>query len=160
MDWSGGYYPGWSNPITKEVIWYALTYKWILAQKLGIPMKQFIDHMKLKKKEDQSADTLVLLRKGNKILKGRNMEIKYGAETEGKATQRLPHLWIHPIYNHQTQTLLWMPTEPDMTVSWERLPVPNKYRSGCSQSSIGRSTGSPMKELEKAPKKLKGFTAP
>jgi hypothetical protein len=25
---------------------------------------------------------------------------------------------------------------------------------------IGRSTGSPMKELEKIPKKLKGFAAP
>ena len=35
--------------------------------------------------------------------------------------------------------------------------VPGKYRSGCSQSSIGRSTGSPMKELEKGPKELKGF---
>ena len=31
------------------------------------------------------------------------------AETEGKAIQRLPHLGIHPIYSHQTQTLLWMP---------------------------------------------------
>ena len=36
---------------------YALTDKWILAQKLGIPKIQFTDHMKLKKKEDQSVDT-------------------------------------------------------------------------------------------------------
>ena len=35
-----------------------------------------------------------------------------------------------------------------------------KYRSGCSQLSIGRSTGSPKKELEKVPKELKGFAAP
>jgi hypothetical protein len=35
---------------------YALTDKWILAQKLGIPKIQFTDHMKLKKKEDQSVD--------------------------------------------------------------------------------------------------------
>jgi hypothetical protein len=35
-----------------------------------------------------------------------------------------------------------------------------KYRSGCSQLSIGQSTGSPMKELEKVPKELKGFAAP
>jgi len=34
--------------------------------------------------------------------------------------------------------------------------VPGKYRSGCSQSSIGWNTGPLMKELEKVPKKLKG----
>jgi hypothetical protein len=37
-------------------------------------------------------------------------ETKCGAEIEGKAIQRLPHLGIYPIYNHQTQTLLWMST--------------------------------------------------
>ena len=36
-------------------------------------------------------------------------------------------------------------------LSWEALPVPDIYRSGCSPPSIGRSTGSPMKELEKGP---------
>ena len=51
---------------------------------------------------------LVLLKKGNNILLGENMETKCGAETEEKAIQRLPHLGIHPIYSHQTQTLLWM----------------------------------------------------
>jgi hypothetical protein len=40
------------------------------------------------------------------------------------------------------------------------LPVPDKYKSGCSQPSIGQSTGSPVKELEKVPKELKGFAAP
>jgi hypothetical protein len=34
--------------------------------------------------------------------------------------------------------------------------VPGKYRSGCSQSSIGRNTESLMVSLEKVPKKLKG----
>jgi hypothetical protein len=29
-----------------------------------------------------------------------------------------------------------------------------------SQPSMGRSTGSPMNELEKVPKELKGFAAP
>ena len=66
--------------------------------------------MKLKKKEDQSVDTLILLRRGNKIPMEGVTETKCGAETEGKAIQRLPHLGIHPIYSHQTQTLLWMPT--------------------------------------------------
>jgi hypothetical protein len=36
-------------------------------------------------------------------------ETKFGAETEGKMIQRLPHLGIHPINNHQTQTLMQMP---------------------------------------------------
>ena len=36
------------------------------------------------KKEDQSMDTLVLLRKKNKIPMGGDTEIKCGAETEGK----------------------------------------------------------------------------
>jgi hypothetical protein len=63
-------------------------------------------------------------------------ETKFGAETEGMAIQRLHYLGIHPINNHQTQTLLWMPTraywqEPDIAVSSEALPVPSKYRGGC-----------------------------
>jgi hypothetical protein len=33
-----------------------------------------------------------------------NAETKSGTETEGKAIQRLPHLGIHPICRHQTQT--------------------------------------------------------
>jgi hypothetical protein len=65
--------------------------------------------MKLKKKEDQSVDVSVLLRRGNKILTGANMQTKYGAETEGKAIQRLPHLGIHPIYRSQAQTIFRMP---------------------------------------------------
>jgi hypothetical protein len=40
---------------------------WILVQKLRIPKIQFAKHMKLEKKEDQSVDTLVLFRMGNKI---------------------------------------------------------------------------------------------
>jgi hypothetical protein len=66
--------------------------------------------MKLKNQEDQCVGALVLLRRWNKILTGANTERKGRVETEGKAIQRLPHLGIHPIYSHQTQTLLWMPT--------------------------------------------------
>jgi hypothetical protein len=47
--------------------------------------------MKLKKKEDQSVGTSVLLRKGNKILTGANKETTCRAEIEGKAIQRLSH---------------------------------------------------------------------
>ena len=46
---------------------------------------QFIDHMKLKKKEDQSVDIWVFFRRGNKIPMGGDTKTKYGAETEGKA---------------------------------------------------------------------------
>jgi hypothetical protein len=64
--------------------------------------------MKLKKKEDQSVDTLILLRRGNKI----SMEgvTKCELETEGMTSQRLPHLGIPSINNHQNETLLCMPT--------------------------------------------------
>jgi hypothetical protein len=67
---------------------------------------QFAKHMKLKKKEDQSVDTLILLRKGNKIPMKEVTETKFRAEPEGMTIQRLPHLGIHPINNHQTLTLL------------------------------------------------------
>jgi hypothetical protein len=63
----------------------------------------------LKKKEDHSVDTLLLLRMMNKIPMEGVTEKKFGAETEGKTIHRLPHWEIHPIYNHQTQTLLHMP---------------------------------------------------
>ena len=45
---------------------------------------------------------------------------------------------------------------PDIAVSCETMPGPSKHRSGCSQSAIGWITGSPMEELEKVPKELKG----
>jgi len=53
--------------------------------------------MKLKKKQDQSVEASILLKRGNKVLKGGNKETKFGAETEGKAIQRLPHLGIHSV---------------------------------------------------------------
>jgi hypothetical protein len=65
--------------------------------------------MKLKKKENQSVATSFLPRMGNKIPMEGVTETKFGAEKEGRTIQRLPHLGIHPIYNHQTQTLLHMP---------------------------------------------------
>jgi hypothetical protein len=65
--------------------------------------------MKLMKKEDQSVDTLILIRWRNKITMEGITETKCEAEIEGMTIQRLPHLGIHSIYNHQPQTLLWMP---------------------------------------------------
>jgi hypothetical protein len=42
------------------------------------------------------------------------------------------------------------------SLACEAIPVPGKYRSGCSQSFIGWNTSPPMEELEKVPKELKG----
>jgi hypothetical protein len=50
--------------------------------------------------------------------------------------------------------------EPDIAVSFNAMPVPYKYISGCSQPAIGQSTWSPVKELEKVSKELKRFAAP
>jgi hypothetical protein len=72
----------------------------------GISKIQLTNHRKLKKKEDQSVDTSILLRRGNKIPMEGVTETKCRAETEGRTIQRLPHLGIHPIYSHQTKILL------------------------------------------------------
>jgi hypothetical protein len=44
--------------------------------------------------------------------------------------------------------------------SCQALPMPDKYRSGGSQPSIGLNTGSPMEELEKEPKEMNGVCSP
>jgi hypothetical protein len=54
--------------------------------------------MKLKKREDESVDTSILLRSKNKIPKEGVTETKYEAETKVMIIQRLSHLGIHPIY--------------------------------------------------------------
>ena len=86
--------------------------------------------MKLKKKEEQSVDTLILFRRGNKIPMEGVTETKFGAEPEGMTIQRLPHLGIYPLYILQTQTLLHMPErfsrqDPDIAISCEAMPVPD-----------------------------------
>jgi hypothetical protein len=161
MDVSGGYHPEWGNAITKEHTWYALIGKWILPQKFRTPKIQFAKLMELKKKEDQSVDTLFLLRMGSKIPMEGVTETRFRAKSEGRTIQRLLHLGIHPIKTHQTQTLLNIPKRvclqgPAIAVSCEAMPVPGKYRSRCSQSAIGWNTGTPMNEIEKVPKELKG----
>jgi hypothetical protein len=62
--------------------------------------------LKLKKKEDQNVDMLILLRRKNKIPMEGVTETKCRAETEGMIIHRLLHLGILPIDNHQNQTLL------------------------------------------------------
>jgi hypothetical protein len=82
MDQTRKYHPECGNPITKEHTWYTFADKWLLAQKLGIPKIQFTDNIKLKKKEDQSVDSSVLLRRGDKIPMGE--VTKCGAEMKEK----------------------------------------------------------------------------
>ena len=78
-----GYHPECGNPITKELTWYVLTDKWILAQKLRITKIQFAKHMKLKKNKDPRVDTLPLRRIGNKTPMEGVTETKFGAEMKG-----------------------------------------------------------------------------
>ena len=94
---------------------------WILAPKLQITKMQFTDHMKLKKKKDQSVGASILLKRRTKYSQ-QQIEIKCRAKTEGKVIQKLSHLGTYPTYSYQTKTLLWMPRnswlkEPDMAVS-------------------------------------------
>jgi hypothetical protein len=46
---------------------------------------------------------------GNKIPMEGVTETKFRAKMEGRTIQRLPDPGIHPINNHQTQTLFHMP---------------------------------------------------
>jgi hypothetical protein len=51
-------------------------------------------------------DNSVFHTRANKIPVDGITDSKYKAETDGMTTQRLPHLGIHPINNHQNQTLV------------------------------------------------------
>jgi hypothetical protein len=62
--------------------------------------------MKLKKNEDESVDTLLLLRIGNKTPMEGVTETKIGAEVKGWTIQRLPYPGIHPIISPQMLTPL------------------------------------------------------
>jgi hypothetical protein len=56
--------------------------------------------LSLRIREEKELQRKVLLRRGIKIPTRGDTETKFGAETEGKVIQRLPHLGIHPIYSH------------------------------------------------------------
>ena len=151
----GGHHIEWGNTITKELKWYVLTDKWILAQKLSIVRYKVQDakHMKLKKKT--KVWTLCPFLELETLTHGRSYRNKVCSWEE-----RMDHPET-AIISHEMQTLLHMPArfcwkDPDIAVSGEAMPVPGKYRSGCSLSSIGWNTGPPMEELEKVPKELKG----
>jgi hypothetical protein len=73
--------------------------------------------MKLKKKEDQSVDTSILLRRGNKTLMEGVTETKCGAETEG--------MTIH-IDCPTRESMPYTPTKP-------------RHYCGCQQELSDRS---------------------
>jgi hypothetical protein len=62
--------------------------------------------MKLKKNEDQSVDTLPLLKTGNKTPMEGVTETNFGAETKGWTILRLPYPGIHPLITLQMLTAL------------------------------------------------------
>ena len=81
MDGSEGYHTEWGNPITiLNNIWYALTEKWILFQKLTI-----------------------LLRRRNNIPMEGVTEKKLRAETKGTTIQKLTHLWNHTLVTNKSR---------------------------------------------------------
>jgi len=66
--------------------------------------------MKLKKKEDQSVDTSDLLRRGNKKYTQEKIQRQSVDQRLKERPSRDYPIWgIHPIYRHQTQTILCMP---------------------------------------------------
>jgi len=158
-------YPECGNPVTKKHTWYVLTDKWILAKKLRILKIQFTDIWSSRRRKTKMWMLQSFLEGENKVLMGGNTGTVNGAETEGKAIQRLPHLGIHPICSQQTQSLWLMPRsawwqKPEMAVSWEAWPEPYWYRLRCLQLVTRVSMGTPVEELGKGLKELKVFATP
>ena len=65
-----------------------LTDKWILGKECGIPTVQLMDHMKLKRKEDQRVTVSVMLRRGNKIIKESRGWEELGRKRRGGGEKR------------------------------------------------------------------------
>ena len=90
------------------------------------------------------------------------MLTKFEAEIEGMTIQRLPQLEIHPIDNHQSQTVLQMPKRfflagscllRDSTSAWQI----QKWMFTVIHWTEHRV---PNEGARKVPKGLKGFAAP
>jgi hypothetical protein len=109
-----------------------------------IPKIQLTKYMKFTKKEEQSVDTLILLRRGKQNTHGRSYRDKVWSRDWRNDYPEIIHLGIHPIYSNQTQILLWMPRcacwqETDIAVSWDALPQLDKYRIRCSTIELSRT---------------------
>ena len=94
--------------------------------------------MKLTKNEDQSLDTLPLLRNGNKTPMEGVTETKFGAVMKGRTIQRLPYPVIHPIADceHLFLCLLGpciVSKETDISGSFQKI-----FTSVCNGVSVWR----------------------
>ena len=128
------------------------------AQKLSVTNIQFRDNMKLKK------EVWMLW----SVLEG---ETKYSQKEiqQQNVEQRLKkgHLETDPLGDSShiqspNPDTLWMPRsawwqEPYLVVSKEALPVSDKYRGGCWQCPPSLNMGTPVEELKKGLKELKGL---
>jgi hypothetical protein len=85
VDETVGYHREWGNPITKELTWYVLTDKWILAQKLRIPKMQEYNLLNTwnSKKKTKLWALCPFLQLGTKHPLEVVTETKSGAETKG-----------------------------------------------------------------------------
>jgi hypothetical protein len=93
--------------VTKEVIRYAFTDKWILAQKHRTPKIQFAKHKKSRRgKTNQWVDTSFLFRIGNKIPMKGVTETKFGAKMKGWTIQRLLHPGIPDTIAYASKILM------------------------------------------------------
>jgi len=99
IDGTRKYHPELVNSITKNRTWYALTDKWILAQKLELLKIPSTDHMNLKKKDNQCADASVLLKRGKYGDKVWNRDWRNG-HSEHAPSGDLGH--IHTAIKHRT----------------------------------------------------------
>ena len=85
-----------TQKFTKEHTWYVLPDKWIIPEAWNI-QETILKPYEAQEEGRPTNRYFIFLRRGNKIPIGGDTETKCGAETKGKAIQRLPHLRFHPI---------------------------------------------------------------
>ena len=77
-------------------------------------------------------------------------------------------LWMWNMYHRHSELIVhlgrfylwWVSLLVFIAVSWEVLPLLDKFRGEWLPPTIRLSTSSPMEELERGPKKLKWFAPP
>jgi len=91
MDWIK--YPEWGNPITERHTWYALTDKWLLTQSLNYQRYNTQTMWSSRRRMIKVQNIHYFLKGGTKIFIGLDMEIEFGAATEGRDILSLYHMW-------------------------------------------------------------------
>jgi hypothetical protein len=126
-----------------------------ISQKLRILKIQFEKHVRPKRRKTKLWILHSSLEWGIKY-PCRELQRQSWEQRQKEGSSRDCPSWDSPHKQSPNPVTMQMPTraclqEPNIAVSCEAQPLPGKYRSGCSQSSIGWSTRSPMKEPEKYP---------